>query len=127
MTDERTRRIQELAHSFWEQEGRPHGRDAQHWSEAERQIDAADEARVSPSAEPTAVRRQSKPKVATKKRADTSSESSTDNTDAGTEVKVKEPVKTGGRKPKAAKDGAEAPKTIRGRKTKSMGGEKSGI
>jgi hypothetical protein len=31
-------RIRARAYHIWEQEGRPHGRDEQHWQEAERQL-----------------------------------------------------------------------------------------
>jgi hypothetical protein len=32
-------RIRLRAYHIWEQEGRPHGRDAEHWREAERQLE----------------------------------------------------------------------------------------
>ncbi len=35
MTD-RDRQIRDLAHRIWEEEGRPHGQDQRHWSEAVR-------------------------------------------------------------------------------------------
>ena len=35
----REKRIAERAHHLWEREGRPHGRDREHWEEARRQID----------------------------------------------------------------------------------------
>ena len=62
MSDERTRRIQDRAHALWEREGRPHGRDAQHWSQAEREIAAEDEAHGYGTTGPTAERRTRKPK-----------------------------------------------------------------
>ncbi len=34
----RTRRIEERAYAIWESEGRPHGRDREHWHKAEAQI-----------------------------------------------------------------------------------------
>jgi hypothetical protein len=41
--DDRARRIRERAHRLWEQEGRPEGREALHWHEAERQLVAEEE------------------------------------------------------------------------------------
>jgi hypothetical protein len=38
---DRENRIKRRAHEIWEREGRPHGRDAEHWRQAEREIDAA--------------------------------------------------------------------------------------
>ena len=32
------RRIRERAHAIWEQEGRPEGREQQHWSQAEQEV-----------------------------------------------------------------------------------------
>jgi hypothetical protein len=40
MADEHERRIRERAHAIWEEEGRPDGREQQHWREAERQLAA---------------------------------------------------------------------------------------
>lgn len=31
-------RIKQRAHEIWEREGRPHGRDAEHWSRAEEEL-----------------------------------------------------------------------------------------
>ena len=36
---DRENRIRRRAHEIWEREGRPHGRDAEHWRQAEREID----------------------------------------------------------------------------------------
>jgi hypothetical protein len=33
-----TAQIEALAYALWLQEGRPHGRDREHWAEAERQL-----------------------------------------------------------------------------------------
>lgn len=99
MNDERTRRIQERAHSIWEQEGRPHGRDAQHWSQAEREIDAEDAARASSPVGTTPVRRGSKSRAKAKAVADTSGASQGEAPDTATEVRAEEPVKARARKP----------------------------
>src|SRR3954454_1882665 len=37
--DNRLERIRERAYAIWLDEGQPHGRDREHWQEAERQID----------------------------------------------------------------------------------------
>ena len=120
MTDERTRRIQERAHSLWEQEGQPHGRDAQHWSQAEHEIDAEDAARASSPTETTAARRQPKRRVSTKPAADTSAASQGETTGAAAEIPAEKPVKTKGRKPKVVTDdGSEQPKARRGRSSEA--------
>ena len=36
--DELERRIQQRAYELWENEGRPHGREQDHWQQAEREI-----------------------------------------------------------------------------------------
>lgn len=36
---DRNERIRQRAHEIWESEGRPEGRDAEHWSRAEQEID----------------------------------------------------------------------------------------
>jgi len=41
---DREARVRERAHQLWEQEGRPHGRDADHWDQAAREVDAEDNA-----------------------------------------------------------------------------------
>jgi hypothetical protein len=38
MADNREQRIRERAHAIWEQEGRPHGRDEDHWRQASQEV-----------------------------------------------------------------------------------------
>jgi hypothetical protein len=38
----REERIRNKAYELWEQAGKPEGREADHWAEAERQVDAED-------------------------------------------------------------------------------------
>jgi hypothetical protein len=38
MTEDRERRIRERAHEIWEQEGRPEGRQEEHWRQASQEI-----------------------------------------------------------------------------------------
>jgi len=42
MTAERERRIRERAYAIWEEEGRPSGREHEHWTQAEDEIHAAE-------------------------------------------------------------------------------------
>jgi Protein of unknown function (DUF2934) len=51
----RSERIRERAHQIWEREGRPEGRELEHWRQAEQEI--ADELRQSPDTEPDAAGR----------------------------------------------------------------------
>jgi hypothetical protein len=37
---DRVEQIRQRAHAIWEREGRPHGRDAEHWRQAEAELDA---------------------------------------------------------------------------------------
>ena len=39
--DDTRRRIRERAYTLWETQGRPHGRDQEHWLQAEAEITAA--------------------------------------------------------------------------------------
>lgn len=41
--DDRERAIRDLAYSLWEREGYPHGREHDHWLQAEAHVSAADE------------------------------------------------------------------------------------
>jgi hypothetical protein len=40
MSDDRIERIRARAHEIWEREGRPDGRDADHWRQASDEVDA---------------------------------------------------------------------------------------
>lgn len=40
--DDRLERIRHRAHDLWEKAGRPHGRDVEHWAQAEREVSAED-------------------------------------------------------------------------------------
>ena len=42
MEHDRDTRIRKRAHEIWEQEGRPDGKEAEHWERAERETSAAD-------------------------------------------------------------------------------------
>ena len=44
METDREEKIRERAHLIWEREGRPEGRDAEHWAQARREIENEDSA-----------------------------------------------------------------------------------
>lgn len=128
MSDERTKKIRDRAHALWEQAGRPEGQDAEHWSQAEREVVAEDEAQPAAPEKGTA-RRGRKPKAAVdevsvdapKARRGRPAKATSDET-AGVQEVATRAVR--GRKPKAMiEEGAEAPKATRGRKPKSTADE----
>ena len=49
MPDEREQAIRERAYAIWEQEGRPDGKDLEHWLRAEAEFTSATEQQASPS------------------------------------------------------------------------------
>lgn len=49
MSDVREQKIRERAHAIWQQEGEPHGRDADHWHRAAGEIDSEQGPSVSAS------------------------------------------------------------------------------
>ena len=51
MDTDKQRRIRERAYEIWQREGRPHGRDAEHWQRAEAEIEAESQ----PQAEPETI------------------------------------------------------------------------
>ena len=121
MSDERKRWIQDRAHALWEREGRPHGRDAQHWSQAEREIAAEDEAHGYGTTGPTAERRTRKPKPVKEEAEELPKTRQGRAAVAKAEVSAETTPRTKGRKPKAvAEDSAQAPKATRGRKAKAV-------
>jgi Protein of unknown function (DUF2934) len=40
MDSEKERRVRERAYDIWQREGRPHGRDAEHWQQAAAEVEA---------------------------------------------------------------------------------------
>ncbi|MDB5410868.1 MAG: hypothetical protein JWL84_5780 [Rhodospirillales bacterium] len=50
MSSERKTRVEEHAYKIWEQEGRPHGRDKDHWHRAERDLADRPDMKPAPSA-----------------------------------------------------------------------------
>jgi hypothetical protein len=64
MTDDRQDRIRQRAHAIWENRGRPHGHDREHWDQATREVDAEDA--TAKTKKPARVATTSKPKAAAK-------------------------------------------------------------
>jgi len=54
MGSDNEKRIRERAYDIWVREGRPHGRDAEHWRKAEAEIAAEEAAEVGAGAEAAA-------------------------------------------------------------------------
>ena len=119
MMKDRTRRIEERAHSLWEMEGRPHGRDAQHWQQAEREIDTEDAAKASAAADMTTRGR--KPTAAAGVEPEAPKAKRGRPSKAAAETPGAASASGRRRKPKAAAatEGGEAPKATRGRKARA--------
>lgn len=45
--DDKSQRVRERAYQIWIEEGRPHGRDREHWFRAEREMEEGDETKLS--------------------------------------------------------------------------------
>lgn len=126
MDDERLQRIRNRAHALWEKAGRPHGEDAEHWSQAELEIAAEEKAK--PSAVKSTSRRSRKPGAdaegtsdAPKARRTRSQASAADTSKAPRAAKEK-PASKAGNEPRpepAATEDVASPKPRRGRKPKS--------
>lgn len=118
MDEERTHRIRERAHALWEQAGRPHGQDSDHWSQAEREIAAEDEASSSMQGK-AGARRGRKPKAAPEEGAEVLKAAPGWASKSASEDAAAKSKAPRGRKPRtAAADDDEAPKARRGIKPK---------
>ena len=51
MAEDREQRIRLRAYTIWEREGRPEGREQEHWEQARREIEAEDRAGAAPARE----------------------------------------------------------------------------
>ncbi|WP_164876176.1 DUF2934 domain-containing protein [Falsirhodobacter deserti] len=89
MDEERMQRVRDRAHALWEQAGCPDGQDMDHWSQAEREIAAEDDA---------------EPSVPTKKGAGRGGRKPT----ATAEEVAKKPKAKRGPKPKVVAEGSGA-------------------
>lgn len=59
MASGRDEEVRKRAHEIWEQEGRPHGKDAEHWDRAEREVMAATSGKKTAAPKKTAARAKS--------------------------------------------------------------------
>lgn len=115
-TDDILERIRRRAHELWESEGRPHGRDSDHWTQAEAEIRGAG------ALEPTEKAAGSRKKPATSKAAGKSTraaaESLSEVASTPAEGTKSAPAKPAKAKPAAPKAKAEdAPKAAAGKTT----------
>lgn len=125
MNEEYLQKVRERAHALWEQAGRPHGQDAEHWSQAEREIAAEEDAQSSASVGKATGRRGRKAspgadraaaRVPAAKRAAAAGPADDVSTDA--------PKATLGRKPKVvAEEGTGTVKAARSRRSKPVSEE----
>ncbi len=56
MTDARMEWISKRAYSLWEEAGRPHGQDVEHWAQAEREREDFERVALAPEARSTGTR-----------------------------------------------------------------------
>jgi hypothetical protein len=61
MLDAREERIKAKAHALWEAEGKPEGRDREHWEQAARLVDEEERRKAQEAADPEAATRDGKP------------------------------------------------------------------
>ena len=106
MNEDHLQKVRERAHALWERAGRPHGQDAEHWAQAEREVAAEEDEPSSASVGGTTGPRRRKPGP------------SADQAAAG--VPAAKRARAGGRADDVATDG---PKAKRGRKPKAGPGE----
>ena len=125
MNEEYLQKVRERAHALWEQAGRPHGQDAEHWAQAEREIAAEEDAQPSASVGKATGRRGRKARLG----VDRVSVSVLVAKPAGAavpadDVSTDTPKATRGREPKAvAEEGAGTVKAARNRRSKPVSEE----
>lgn len=51
MSDDRSGSIRDRAYEIWQAEGEPHGRDQEHWTQAERELNEGEEGEAAHAAE----------------------------------------------------------------------------
>lgn len=57
MTDARMEWISKRAYTLWEEAGRPHGRDGEHWEQAVRERDEFERVALAPEAKPKSAKK----------------------------------------------------------------------
>jgi hypothetical protein len=120
MNEDHFQKVRERAHALWEQAGRPHGQDAEHWSQAEREIAAEEDAQSSASIGRTTGRRGRKSNPTADQTAAIAPAAKRGRAGRrADEVATDPPKVTRGRKPKAIpEEGAEVVKVARNRRSK---------
>lgn len=115
-TDDILERIRRRAHELWESEGRPHGRDSDHWTQAEAEIRGAG------ALEPTEKAAGSRKRTATAKTAGKSTRAAAESLSEVASIPAESaksaPTKPAKAKPATAKAKTEdAPKAAAGKTT----------
>ncbi|WP_306752424.1 DUF2934 domain-containing protein [Paracoccus actinidiae] len=121
MNEDHLQKVRERAHALWEQAGRPHGKDAAHWAQAEQEIAAENDAQSSAPAGKSTARRGRKPGLsADQAEADAPKAKRGRAAKSEIEVLAKAPNTTRGRRPKVVPAaGTEQVKVARGRRPKA--------
>ncbi len=102
MSDVRLEWISKRAYAIWEEAGRPHGQDAEHWEQAARERDEFERVALAEDPKPASAK---KPLIEISKKAQTKkSEAQTKKSEA----KPKKKADAGAEKPLAAKAVAKA-------------------
>lgn len=121
MNEDHLQKVRERAHALWEQAGRPHGKDAAHWAQAEQEIAAENDAQPSTTEGKSTARRGRKSGLsADRAEADAPKAKRGRGARSETDVSAKAPNTTRGRKPKVVPEaGTEQVKVARGRRPKA--------
>jgi hypothetical protein len=120
MNGDHFQKVRDRAHALWEQAGRPHGQDTEHWSQAEREIAAEEDAQSSVSVGRVTGRRGRKPNPTADQAASVLATKRAEAVGTADEVAPDAPKATRGRKPKAVPEkGADTVKVARNRQSKT--------
>lgn len=123
MNEDRIHKIRDRAHALWEEAGRPHGQDAEHWAQAERQIAAEEDAGTSNATKTNTGRRGRKAKTGADQAGDATSATQAQ-LSLETEASGTAPGKKARRASKAVTgEGAVTPQAARGRRAKATSEE----
>jgi hypothetical protein len=120
MNEDYHQKVRQRAHGLWEQAGCPHGQDAEHWAQAEREIAAEGDTPPSVPVGKTTGRRGRTPSLSAEQTAVDAPKAKPGRAARSAEGVSTEALKaTRGRKPKAVPEaGGEAVKVPRGRRSK---------
>lgn len=125
MNEDHHQKVRQRAHALWEQAGRPHGQDAEHWVQAEREIAAEGDTQPSAPLGKATGRQGRKPSLNAEQTAvDAPNVKPARAARSAEGVSTEAPKATRNRKPKAVPEaGAEAVKVARGRRSKAASRE----